>query len=60
MGVAVAAVGGETNPLVGSNDGYDDGCESQKGHDDEYESYVPKECPETSCYQAKTHILTYL
>lgn len=25
VGVAVAAVGGETNPLVGSNDGYDDG-----------------------------------
>ncbi len=31
VGVAVAAVGGETNPLVGSNDGYDDGCDSQKG-----------------------------
>lgn len=60
VGVAVAAVGGETNPLVGSNDGYDDGCDSQKeDHDDEFKS-CQKNDPETSCYQAKTHILTYL
>ena len=57
VGVAVAAVGGETNPLVGSNDGYDDGCVSQKeGHNDEFKS-CQKNDPETSCYLAKR--LTY-
>jgi len=55
VGVAVAAVGGETNPLVGSNDGYDDGCDSQKGHDDECKS-CQKNDPETSCIRQR---LTY-